>query len=343
MIKKDMEKSYELVIYIPTYNREDKLANCLKIIADEIKGFEEKVRVFVSNNGSTDGTAKLLGNLKEKWLIKKSHPVNQEAFLNIIAAYDLPIKTKFIWTIGDDDYLLPDAIKDLLQQIQENPDVDFIFCNTTAFPATDAIQIMEHYLSTRQIGSGSVKSNVFQFVEKVDFERLIDPRIADTLLAELMVLCFRQEKFYYSYEKATELNRRLQTRWRDEGCSLIDQGMFRQPHNLGLLASIKSSTPSLYHPKPKTFNFWGSATDWLTDYDYVFPVIMLFLINEYKNKNIIDEGKYLALLDYYFKVMQVSFIRQKSGETPARRFSPEIKSEFFDALFNLAQAKKTFE
>ena len=73
-------------------------------------------------------------------------------------------------------------------------------------------------------------------------------------------------------------------------------------YNLGLLENIKSNTPSLYLPNPKTFNFWGSATEWLGDYDYVFPVIILYLIKEYKNKGVISYEKYVELLNYYFQM-----------------------------------------
>ena len=330
----------DLIIYIPTYNRLSKLDNCLKIISREIKGCESRVKVFVSNNGSTDGTLELLTNFNQEWLIFQSHENNQEAFLNIISAYDLPIKGKFVWVIGDDDYLMPGSIAELLFHIENCPDIDFIFCNTTAFPGDQSDEIMHNYLQSGEIGNGNLKSNVFKEVEQVEFEKLIDPRIADTLLGELMVLCFRQEKFHFSYNSSLKINEELQSLWRDPNCSLNDQGRFRQPHNLGLLENIKSNTPSLYLPNPKTFNFWGSATEWLGDYDYVFPVIMLFLIKEYKNKEIINYEKYIELLNYYFQIMNQAFYRQFKGESNAKKFSNVIKAEFFDALFELHLMKK---
>jgi len=342
-MQKQTGREYDLLIYIPTYNRAEKLRNSLQIIAGQISGLESRVRIFVSNNGSTDSTKKILENLNVNWLDYISHASNRGMFLNIISAYDLPIIAKFVWIIGDDDYLLPDAIKDLLQQIEEYPNVDLIFCNTTAFPSTNHDEIMGLYLETGQIGEGSIKSNIFKGVEVVAFEKLVDPRIADTLLGELMVLCFRQEKFYFSYEKSLQLNTKLQAISKEEHCTLAEQGMFRQPHNVGLFENINASTMSLYHPKPKTFNFWGAATEWLKDYDYVFPVIILFLIKEYKSKNIINNEKYLFLLNYYFKLMQNSFYRQLSDTSTAIKFPDKIKGEFFDAIFELCLAKGLFK
>jgi glycosyltransferase involved in cell wall biosynthesis len=189
----------DLIIYIPTYNRLSKLDNCLKIISREINGYESRVKVFVSNNGSTDGTLEFLKNFNDEWLVIQSHESNQEAFLNIINVYDLPIKGKFVWVIGDDDYLMPGSITELLFYIENCPDIDFIFCNTAAFPGDQSDEIMGKYLQSGKIGVGNIKSNIFKEVEQVEFEKLIDPRIADTLLGELMVICFRQEKFHFSY------------------------------------------------------------------------------------------------------------------------------------------------
>lgn len=343
MIHENDNQMYELLIYIPTYNRERKLENCLKIIEREIKGFEDKVCIYVSNNGSSDGTEKLLDSYKSDWLIYRSHDENKGAFLNIIAAYDLPIKAKFVWIIGDDDYLLPNAISDLLEKIIENPEIDFIFCNTTAFPAADHDSIMKNYLESGIIGIGNIKSNIYKNLEKVDFEKLIDPKIADTLLGELMVLCFRQEKFCFPYQKAVELNNKLQPTIGKDSCTLNEFGIISQPHNIGLMENLQSTTKALYNPLPKTFNFWGSAGEWLGNYDYVFPVIILFLIKQYRERKIINNEKYLYLIDYYFKIMQGSFQRQLTGTSPANKFTDKLKAEFFDAIFELGLAKGLFK
>ena len=325
----------DLIIYIPTYNRLSKLDNCLKIISREIKGYESRVKVFVSNNGSTDGTLEFLKNLKKDWLTFQSHENNQEAFLNVIGAFDLHLKGKFVWIVGDDDYLMPGSIAELLFHIQESPEIDFIFCNTTAFPADQSDAIISTYLKNGEIGIGNIKSNIFKDIEKVDFEKLIDPRIADTLLAELMVLCFRQEKFNFRYDKAISIDNELKSALKGGVCCISDEARFRVPHTLALIENIKFNTPSLYLPNPKTFNFWGSATEWLGDYDFVFPIVLLFLIKEYKSKEIISYIKYIELLSYYFQIMNQSFYRQWKGESSAKIFTDAVKSEFFDALFEL--------
>ena len=43
---------FQLIIYIPTYNRQERLKSCLHAISREIVGFEDRVLVYVSDNGS---------------------------------------------------------------------------------------------------------------------------------------------------------------------------------------------------------------------------------------------------------------------------------------------------
>ena len=343
MVNKNISPNYELLIYIPTFNRENKLRHSLEIIAREIKGFEDEVCIYISNNGSTDNTKKVIDSFTSEWLVHRTHDHNKDFFLNVIGAYDLPIKSKFIWIIGDDDYLLPNAIGDLLERIKENPDVDLIFCNTMAFPSDDHDLIMNNYLESGNIGIGNIKSNIYKNVEKVNFETLIHPKIADTLLGELMVLCFRQEKFFFPHQKAIELNNKLQRIRSEDSCTLNEFGILAQPHNIALMENLQSTTKALYNPVPKTFNFWGSAGEWLGNYDYVFPLIILFLIKQYRERDIINNEKYLYLVDYYFKIMQGSFERQLTGTSTAKKFTDKLKAEFFGAIFELGLAKGLFK
>ena len=335
------EHRYELIIYIPTFNRKTKLENCLSIISREIVGYEDLVRIFISNNGSTDGTTKFLNECQQKWLTIRNYSTNQGAFLNIIGAFDLPIKSKFVWIIGDDDYLMPESIKDLVEQIKVYPEVDFIFCNTTAFPNEQSSEIMNKYLMTKEIGAGSIKSNFFKNAEVVAFEKLIDPRIADTLLGELMVLCFKQEKFHFSYDYAIKIHNQLNDLSSRGEKNIATEGMIRQPHNLALLENIKSTTPCLYLPLPKTFNFWGSA-EWLGEYNYIFPIIVMYLLIAYRQRLIINEEKYIILLDYYFKLFHNSFTSQLNDQTTCTKFTDKIKAEFFEILFEFCSRRKLF-
>jgi glycosyltransferase involved in cell wall biosynthesis len=49
-----------LTIFIPTFNRLEKLKKCLNCIKNDLFGYEDQVAVVVSNNASTDGTKEYL-------------------------------------------------------------------------------------------------------------------------------------------------------------------------------------------------------------------------------------------------------------------------------------------
>ena len=292
-----------LTIYIPTYNRLEKLKNCLKCIKYDIKGYEDKVCVYVSNNGSTDGTKEYLDSLG--WVKKRHNEVNLGAAKNFIHAYDLPFESKFVWIIGDDDYVIPGTIKDLVQRTKY--DVDFIFCNTMAFSPEDEQKIWD---SWPEVPEGAIKGKYPGEVETT-FERLIDPNVADTLLGELMVICFRQSAVRWKQS----------LKHHDE---FENEGRHRQAHNVPLIECFTKDTKVLYVQTPRTFNFWGTA-EWLGNYDYVFPVIILWLIKKYRK--FVDDQKYQELLKYYFSLMGRSIQRQLEGTSTARPFTREVLRE----------------
>jgi glycosyltransferase involved in cell wall biosynthesis len=301
----------ELTIYIPTYNRLNKLTNCLNAIKYDIAGYEDKVVVYVSNNASTDGTKEYLDSLD--WIKVRHNDTNLGFVGNVTHGYNLPFESKFVWIIGDDDYLIAGSISELLELTK--CDVDYIFCNTTAFVNETEQEIWASYPN---IPKGIIKGK-YKDTINTTFDKLIDFQVADTLLGELMVNCFRQSTVRWS----GDLNHP------DE---FEHQGRQKQPHNLPFIECFTKETKAIYVPTPRTFNFWGSQ-EWIDNYDYVYPIIMLWLIKKYKK--FVSEEKYYELLKGYFVIMQKSLERQFQGVSKAEPFSENIKliilNEFEDA------------
>lgn len=297
-----------LTIFIPTFNRLEKLKKCLNCIKNDLFGYEDQVVVVVSNNASTDGTKEYLDSLN--WIQVQHNYKNLGFASNVIKAYDLPFKSKFIWIIGDDDYVIPGAIPDLISKTKQ--DVDFIFCNTMAFDLGNENVIWENY--PQIIPKGAIKGK-YKSERLTTFDKLIDPHVADTLLGELMVLCFRQDAIKWSKSL-------------DDDNAYENECKKFQAHNIPLIESFTKNTKVLYVYTPRTFNFWGSA-EWLKNYDYVFPMIILWLIRKYKK--FVDDKKYFELLKYYFSLMASSLERQLSGTSQAKAF---------DESFNLVLAEE---
>lgn len=121
-----------LTIAIPTYNRAKLLDAQLTWLAEAVKGFEDEVEIFVSDNGSTDDTQEIV----EKWKAQLSNvtfnstknATNLGVMRNIMNCFN-SANTKYIWTIGDDDPIQNRAIPYVLNKVREYDDVSLIFLN----------------------------------------------------------------------------------------------------------------------------------------------------------------------------------------------------------------------
>jgi GT2 family glycosyltransferase/tetratricopeptide (TPR) repeat protein len=332
-----MTDHFVLTIYIPTYNRHDSLKNCLTAISREMVGFEDKVLVYVSNNASTDNTREYLQSLDYKWLHIRHNKENVGAPLNILHCFELPIESEFIWPIGDDDYLLPNSISGLVSLIEQYPATDYIFCNTKAYTEEEPAEVLKRYFETGSVEGGIVKSRTYTGTALVDFERLIDPHIADTLLCELMVHCFRQSKVRFDVGEVRHLYQDPDN-W--ESMDFETAGKVHTPQTLPFLHCLNGKTKAVYCDIPRTFNFWGAAR-WMVDYDFIFPVIILFLISQYRERGFISEDKFLSLLDYYYAIMGPSLTRQVNGQSTARPFNRAIRERMFEFLYHYMSKRRS--
>jgi glycosyltransferase involved in cell wall biosynthesis len=114
-----------LTIAIPTYNRDVWLDTSLGIIGEEIK--ELDIEIVVSNNASIDYTESVIQ--KHKTLFPFVYNCNSEnigAVRNIYKCISLA-SGKFVWVLGDDDFLIPGFLKKILNLIKDNQEIPFFF------------------------------------------------------------------------------------------------------------------------------------------------------------------------------------------------------------------------
>src|SRR5205814_528098 len=115
---------------IPTYNRAAHLANCLRSIISSRASSNIAFEVCVSDNCSTDETEEVVNRARQSLAIKyKKNPTNlgiPRNFLNVVDMAD----GEFVWLIGDDDLLLPNALAELSGLIAKHPKVDFFYINS---------------------------------------------------------------------------------------------------------------------------------------------------------------------------------------------------------------------
>ena len=119
--------SVTLSICVPTYNRAQHLADCLRSIRSLTSRSTTTLQVCVSDNGSADDTEQVVRAAQAEMPIRyRRNPRNlgiPQNFLNVVEMAD----GDFVWLVGDDDLLMPHALEAIVSLIEHNPDVDFFY------------------------------------------------------------------------------------------------------------------------------------------------------------------------------------------------------------------------
>jgi abequosyltransferase len=124
-----------LSICIPTYNRKEKLKRLLQNIVTESKGLEEHLQVCISDNASTDGTQEYLKETEKVWPFDIKLNFNNENLgmdLNILKAFDLAT-CKYMWLLGDDDYIAKKKLRKLLTFLNDIADEEVVLVYLSLF------------------------------------------------------------------------------------------------------------------------------------------------------------------------------------------------------------------
>ena len=119
----------ELTIGIATYNGERFLEAVLESIMLEATG--KPIEVLISDNASTDRTAEIASAFQERYPGQVRH-VRNATNIEFDGNVDNVVRKargRFVWTMADDDFLLPGAADKVLSVIRAEPDLALIFAN----------------------------------------------------------------------------------------------------------------------------------------------------------------------------------------------------------------------
>ena len=133
-----MSTAQLLTIAIPTYNRADYLDLNLRCLRSEIDKLPENSRqlieVYIANNASTDATAEVIAR-HANMPVHRFNVVNRTANIggnaNIEQCYR-SANTPYVWILGDDDVILNDGLKLVLDCLDE-PDLDMIYLGSYGY------------------------------------------------------------------------------------------------------------------------------------------------------------------------------------------------------------------
>lgn len=164
-----MSRKYKLLIYIPTYNREVALKNQLVSLREQLT---PDVCVFVSDNNSSFNLEPLLLEFKQENITFNKNNKNLGIAGNITQAFLVEIEYEFLWILGDDDFILPGVLSEILSELKE---YDLII-----FPASATVgsQKLSKDLSIKSLDTFFEYANVFTFLGFISIN-IYNRRIVD--------------------------------------------------------------------------------------------------------------------------------------------------------------------
>ncbi len=184
----------KISVCIPTYNRSTHLDNCLSSIVTSAAYSDIDFEVCVSDNCSEDETQKIVSGYFQLLPLKYSKnernlgiPLN---FLKVVSMAE----GEFVWLIGDDDLLMPNALQSLSFLISKNPTVDFFYVNAYHL-GIDYVDSFQHPFDTRDLPDKMHKFSNYLVDGKHSFFDLISPSVSFDFLGGMFLSVFRRDNW----------------------------------------------------------------------------------------------------------------------------------------------------
>ena len=124
-------KDYLLTIAVPTYNGARTIRSMLDILLPQV---DERVEVLISDNCSTDETPQIITEYREKYPFIKCvrNEKNLGADGNFLQCARMA-KGKFTMLISDDDIIVENAVRLILDFLSANQNVNLVYMDSIAF------------------------------------------------------------------------------------------------------------------------------------------------------------------------------------------------------------------
>tara|TARA_B110000503_G_C7086637_1_gene387595 strand:- start:227 stop:1222 length:996 start_codon:yes stop_codon:yes gene_type:complete len=182
----------KLSICIPTYNRAQVLKQCLDSILVSLRG-HEWIEICVSDNASLDDTVEVIESYQAKLPITfSSNNENIGLARNVLEVTKLA-KGDFIWLVGDDDYLMPDALDRLYEIMHDrsHKDIKFFYNNAFTVGSMDEILAKGGDFNSFNLTEVLCRSEN----KKIEFLELIDHKISWDFLGGMFMSIFHADSW----------------------------------------------------------------------------------------------------------------------------------------------------
>lgn len=268
-----------LSVCLPTYNRAGRLADALDAFAAQ-HAAGASFELCVSDNGSTDGTPRVLAAAAQRFPLKwRRSESNRGVARNILESVAMA-SGEFCWLLGDDDLLLPGAVKTVERLLAENPRADHLFVNSARLPL-EALEGRPRPLDLSALPKDLPLCSPRKAAGPLPFLELIDPDVSFDFLMGMFLSVFRRRLWNENLD-ALDMAKVDDPRvfaWFDNTC----------PH-VAVFAKALSGRGSYFHPEPLTACLTG-AREWSPLYPLVKSVRIPECLERYRAHGL-DAARY---------------------------------------------------
>ena len=319
-----------LSICIPTYNRSEKLDNCLNSILISIQNTKERnFEICISDNCSSDNTEKIVKKYKNLFEINYHKNNDNLGFAFNAKKVVRMAKGKFTWLIGDDDLILPNTIKVLMEILRNNENIEFFFVNSY-YLNSKYLEKFPKPFDTNNIKFSNLKAlSEIKENKIVNFWDLIDPKISWEFLIGIFLIVFKTSNWLEASEKV-------------DNNKLKDKNIWSSFENTCFFPIVNAyafkNSKALICSNPLSVNIIGYR-EWKSYYELVEVVRLPELLDFYRKEGL-PLKKYLScknfslrnFSNYLFKII----INSNSKGREYIDFKNHILKNLFFPNFNFS-------
>ena len=271
-----------LSICIPTYNRAATLPNCLNSILISKRKTNLKFEVCISDNASNYNVKKIIKPFKKKLNIRLNRNKKNLGYaVNLLKSVSMA-KGEFAWCIGDDDLLVPKALKKINSLILKNKNIDFYYINS--------FHLNNNYLNKfkKPFDTNNLPINMDRLSPKKNSQRLkfwdlIDHNVSFDFMAGNFVNIFRRKMWM---DNVHVLDKK----------SINDKNSILSLLHLKIHANAFRKSLCYFQAEPLSVNLYG-VREWRS----LYPLIETFKLSEsldyYRSKGL-NFFKYIYCKNY---------------------------------------------
>ena len=264
-----------LSICIPTFNRLNCLNNCLNSILISSKNFNFNFEVCISDNFSEGDVESIINIYKDKLNINYSrNSKNLGHSKNFLKSVSMA-KGDYVWTLGNDDLILPSTLEKLYEIIQKNKDIDFFFINSFNLESKVIFQFPQPF-NTNNLPKKITRYSEKKLSGKLKFFDLINPKISFDFLMGMYLLVFRRKKW-------------------EENVNVIDEKLINDPRlfstfentcaHVKIISKAFSNSNAYFQAEPLSVNLKGER-EWSDLYTFAETIRVPEILDVHKSNGL---------------------------------------------------------